>query len=197
MNKLELLKSIKAQLQSSAFIEFHEALFSLSQEDIRQLKNNDKGAVLVRLPQSEISFYDWLKKEAFPIWKDLWQEDDLQLYTISIDLLPALLKTNNTFPICDLVSADNYFFTSKMIKPLGWAQMDVITQKIKNSGSGKLLPEEGLLFSISQHPTDIWHFCYQNNLPLNKAHKIVEEAVYNGWLVHLPNSDDLLTYIDF
>ena len=64
----------------------------------------------MKLPPSEISFFEWLKKNDNIVWNDLWNEDE-DLYQVSIDLLPQFSDNRNGFPICDLQDGLNYYFT--------------------------------------------------------------------------------------
>lgn len=195
MNLQKLIQQKDEQRQDDNFISFTNAeLLSITDDQITHLIEYFHGYTLMRLPESEIEFFEWLKQEDAEVWQDLWGEED-DLYLISVDLLRHLAGKFGTFPICDLEDTPNYWFSEKHIKPKGSEALPDIFLKVE-SGQ-KLKINERFLFQLSGQTMDIWHFCYQFKIPLNKMKKIVDDMVYEGWIVHLPDPADLVKYIEF
>ena len=198
-DKLEnMIKDIlilkEEQLRAAGHISFStEELAGLSSDDAKKIIDHFHGIALMELPEQDVLFFDWLKKADHEVWNDLWRDEELP-YRISIDLLPHFLEHGNGFPICDLLDAPNFWFTAKHIKPKGKELFAGIEQKIK-SGT-KLTFVEALLAEISQGSIDIWHFCYRYKFPVAKAKAIAERMHVDDLLVHLPDREDLIKYLD-
>ena len=60
----------------------------------------------------------------------------------------------------------------------------------------RLKPEQEFLLQLSVKDQDIWHFCYRFKIPIDKMKEAIEELVFRGWLVHLPDRADLVKYIE-
>lgn len=194
MNIDALIETKKEQLNTTKYLQFSDKeLEKLQIDDTNHIVDLFHGTTLMKLPPSEIKFFDWLKINDNAVWLDLWGDHENE-YQVSIDLLPQFLKEKNGFPICDLKDAPNYYFTVRHIKPEGMAQMEQIISKTE--AQKQLDIDELILFELHIAPFDIWHFAYRYNLPLSDVKELISEMVYKGWIVHLPDSDDLLRYID-
>lgn len=194
MDFKKLVNRSKKQLDTQHFIEFSAAdLASLRLDQIQAIVNEFHGRALMKLPQAEIDFFNWLKKNNSDVWDDLWQGEE-DLYLVSIDLLSCFIEGGLGFPICDLVDQPNYWFNVRLIKPKGMEELENIIWKLEQGN--KISISEAFLLEISTRPIDIWHFCYNNNLPVEKLKKVVDDLVYEGFLVHLTNREDLVKYID-
>ncbi|MCB9059071.1 MAG: hypothetical protein H6627_10940 [Calditrichae bacterium] len=194
MSVREIILEKEKQLFEEEFIQFSDQEIAKMQlSESNNIVEHFHGHALMKLPPAEIRFFDWLKKNDNAVWQDIWGDDE-NLYRVSIDLLPQFLKENNGFPICDLQETPNYYFTQKHIKPEGMAQMESIILKTQNNT--KLDIDELVLFELHIAPFDIWHFAYRYDLPLADCKELISEMVYKGWIVHLPDSEDLLRYID-
>ena len=194
MNLSELINKKQEEFNQKNYIQFEQQdLEQLDAKSALKVIDHFHGHTLMKLPQTEIDFFEWLKINDNAVWNDLWQDEE-DLYMVSIDLLRHFLKGKSGFPICDL-EIPNYYFTVKHIKPKGLEQMETILSKTE---SGKKLDiDELLLFELHLAPTDIWHFSYRYDLPVIEVKELVSEMDYKGWIVHLPKSEDLLRYIDF
>jgi hypothetical protein len=195
MNIKKLINEKELQLDSQNYIEFTiDELNKLQTDEVQYLIDHFHGYTMVKLPQPEISFFEWLKRVDRLIWDDLWEEEDADLYLVSIDLLLHLTSFRNGFPICDLTKQPNFWFTVNHIKPKGMKEIERIFKKVEQRE--KLNIQELFLFELSKTAIDIWHFCHRYNIPVDVVKKAVEETVFNGWLVHLPEREDLIKYID-
>lgn len=190
----DLLIQKEEQLQANGHISFKdEELAGMSMKDANQIIEHFHGIALMELPEQDLQFFEWLKKADHEVWDDLWQDEESP-YQISIDLLPHFLENGNGFPICDLLDVPNFWFTAKHIKPKGKELFAEIEQKI--SSGAKLTFVEALLAEISQGSIDIWHFCYRYKFPIAKAKAIVHRMHVDDLLVHLPDREDLIKYLD-
>jgi len=190
----ELVNKKEAQLQKLGFIKFTpEELENLDLDLVEQIENHFRGHTMMRLPDSEIAFFEWLKNEDTAVWNDLWNGEE-DPYNVSIDFLHHFLKEGNGFPICDLVEEDNYWFSARHIKPKGMEKFEEINQKINENKSFTF--EEALLFEIMQNSIDLWHFCYRYKAPIHIAKQKVKKMQRDDLLVHLSEREDLVKYLD-
>lgn len=149
------------------------------------------GKKFIRLPEKEIVFFEWLKDAEKEVWLDLWDDDDLAPYIVSINLFPELIyKQNRGFPICDLVSCDNYFFAIEFMQ-------DEESNIVLEAARTRLLNHEPLTYAqklaleISIWPIDIWHFAYKYRISVSEAKKAVQELVDDFALVHLTSAEHI------
>jgi hypothetical protein len=191
----KLIEMKKQQYQENGLLKFtSEELNNLSPRDISNIKEFFHGYALMMLPDKEITFFEWLKINDPDVWDDLWSGEET-VYIVSIDLIEHFLHSGNGFPICDLVTESNYWFTLRMIKPKGRELFPLIENKLAHGQ--KLSFEEALLLEIMRGPIDIWHFCYRYKIPVVFAKKKIEEMQQGDLLVHLSDREDLVKYIDF
>jgi hypothetical protein len=167
-------------------------LATLTDDDARTLLDRHGSHVLMRLPPSEQAFFAWLRENDPEVWNDLWADDpDLM---VSLDFLIPLREGDRGFMICELEQTPNYFFTERHIKPEGIEVLESIFRRIREGAEISIA--EGLLFEIVQRPIDLWRFCFKHQVSISAAKRAVRQLVEHGWLVHLPNRDDLLPYLD-
>jgi hypothetical protein len=189
-----LLVEKEKQLHADGCIRFRDEEWeSFSVEDLEQLEKHFHGHAMVRLPDYEIEFFEWLKKNDEPVWNDLWQGDD-DPYLVSSDFIHHFGPEGNGFPICDLEEVDNYWFHSRHIKPKGMERLQAVKSHL--SDGTKMKFEETLLAEIMRNSIDLWHFCYMYRAPLVAAKARVAAMHRDDLLVHLSNRDDLVKYLD-
>jgi len=194
MDIKKILKEKDKQRQEKNYISFTaEELASLSTKEVNHITEFFHGYTLMQLPQSEISFFEWLKDSDKDVWDDLWG-DHVDTYLVSIDFLQTLTGDNPRFQICDLVETDNYWFSPRHIKPKGMEELEDVVSKIEDGE--KLNASDVFLFELSQNSIDLWHFCYKHEIDMAKMKSLISDMVYNGFLVHLTSRDDLVKYID-
>lgn len=194
MNVNTLLQEKRAQRAREHFITFEEGeLHSLRADQAEYLIEQMHGNTLVRLPDSEIVFFEWLKDMDRRVWDDLWDADEAD-YLVSVDFLRQFIDDSPSFPICDLVDQPNYWFCNRHIKPKGLEELQLILIKLENDE--QLSTAELFMYEISLSATDLWHFCHKHNLNVQAMKAVIEDMVYKGWLVHLPDREDLVKYFD-
>ena len=190
----KLLAETKKQLDEQKHIEFtSDQLSKLRLDQVQAIVDQFHGYGLLKIPESEIEFFTWLKKSDPDVWNDLWQDED-DMYLVSIDLLSHFIEGGLGFPICDLIEQPNYWFNARLIKPQGMEELENIIVKLE-SGK-KVSVSEALLLEISTRPVDIWHFSYHNKLSVERVKQVVDDLVYQGFLVHLTDREDLVKYLD-
>lgn len=190
----DFLQVKDTQRKRDNFIQFtRDELQKLSDKQVDHLMEFFHGYTLLRLPQDEIDFFEWLKDADPPVWQDLWGNDE-NLYLVSVDLLSQFSGPFPQYPICDLINAPNYWFSEKHIKPKG--RETIMTIMEKSEAGLALETEEQFLIELNIHPTDIWHFCYRNQISVDTMKKNIDEMDFKGLIVHLPDAEDLIKYID-
>jgi len=169
---------------------------SIDNQAAHQIAELFNGKFLIKFPEREINFFEWLKKEDIAVWNDLWANSEEDLYFASISFLPVLIDKSIGFPICDLLENDNYFFTPEHIDGAE-AKMfvDSIMERFMRRDS--LTLGQSLLLNISAMPTDIWHFAYNNNVALEKVKLAVKELIDENLLLHLTEAEHLAGFIKF
>jgi hypothetical protein len=146
---------------------------------------------LVRLPGREREFFAWVRMHDPEVWAELWYGDEDQL--VSLAFLPFLRTGNNGFPICDLATHENYFFTQRHLRPEAVDTLDKIIERIENGQDISI--DDTLLFEVLRGSIDLWHFCYKHKIPLDAAKAAVGRLSAEGLLVHLTSAEDLVPYL--
>lgn len=194
MNIARLLAAKEAQRKKMDFLSFTASeLEEMRADELEHVIDYFHGYALMRLPDFEVAFFEWLKKKDLAVWQDLWGDEE-NTYLVSIDLLREFTGERRQFPICDLIDQPNYWFSPRHIKPKGQEALEEIVLKIENNES--LAPDELFLVELTRGPLDVWHFCYEHRLALAEMKALIADMVYRGWLVHLEKRDDLVKYID-
>lgn len=193
---MQIIDTIKKRIADNGYIYFTEQELSvLDLETLVAITNIFSGKELCLLPKSEIAFFEWLKVNAHDVWKDIWGDE--ADYLISIDLLHTVLDTNGRgFPICDLQSVDNYFFTIENM-PNEEAKIAIDVARERFMQKEEMTPAQMLALEISLSPIDIWHFAYKHNIPLAEAKHAVQELVDDEALVHLTKAEYITPFINF
>ena len=197
MDLKALIKSKDEQKKKKQYIQFSEReLEKLRPDEAEKIVEHFRGNTLIRLPESEIKFFEWLKEADEAVWNDLWQDDqEDESYLVSVDFLMDFIRETPSFPICDLIDEPNYWFTFKHIKPEGleYLQEEI---RLKVETDQDLSLEELFLLEISVSPTDIWHFSHRHQVPVERMKQAIADMVYKGWIVHLTDRDDLVKYLE-
>ena len=189
-----LIDSKEKILKSEHCLKFSkDELSKINKSQAKKIIEHFHGRAMMALPEDEVLFFEWLKKNDLPVWNDLWEDED-HPYCISIDFLHHFIKYSNGFPICDLVTVDNYWFTGRHIKPKGMEKMEDIGVKVNQ---GKTLSfEEAFLVEIFRSSIDLWHFCFRYKVPVTVAKERIQDMHHDDLIVHLTNRDDLVKYLD-
>jgi len=190
----KLIESKEKMLESGNCFQFSiDELSKLDKIKAKQFEEHFHGRAMMKLPEDEILFFEWLKENDQSVWNDLWGDGD-QTYCISIDFLHHFIKFSNGFPICDLVDVDNYWFTGRHIKPKGLEKMEDIGVKVNEGHT--LSFEEAFLVEIFRGSIDLWHFCYRYKVPVKMAKERIDDMHRDDLIVHLTDRDDLVKYLD-
>ncbi len=180
------------------FVVFPKEFFkeaTLAQAEL--VMNNLPKSLLIKLPQREIDFFEWLKSAEKPVWDDLWGSDETSQYVVSISFLPLLLDIDyHGFPICDLEKNDNYYFTAAHMVDEE-SKMMIDSTKSMFLDKKQLTLAQLLALQISVSPIDVWHFAYKSKISVVSAKKAVEELVSDGVLVHLRSAEHLTNFLKF
>lgn len=174
-----------------------EILSGMTAEQADMIVKRFGAHTLMQLPASEITFFEWLKTADEKVWNDLWLDENVnEPYLIGISFLPVFLDSSRGFPICDLVNSDNYYFSSAHM-PDDEAGIFVEAVKERYMQGNALTVQQLLAMEISIAPIDIWRFSYHHHIPLERAKQAVHQLVADEVLIHLPQADQLNTFLDF
>lgn len=171
-----------------------EVINSMDEVQAFFVREHYKGKYFLKLPDSEIQFFEWLKSAAPEVWLDLWGDSVEEPYLVSIDFLPHLIPTGRGFPICDLISADNYYFAPIHINGRE-AELMVDTLKQRYMDKKPLTIAQTLLMEISMDAIDIWHFAYKHRVDLEQAKAAVALLVEEQSIVHFTDADHLANFV--
>jgi hypothetical protein len=172
-----------------------EVFLKMEKEYGELLRKEFTFSRMIKLPQSEIDFFNWLKENDPAVWHDLWGEDDGS-YVISIEFLPRLLeKDGRGFPICDLQTVDNYYFIPQLLVE---RESDVMVEaaKVRFIEKRGLTPSQLLALEIHFGGIDVWHFAYKHKIDLNEAKAAVASLVEDQILVHLTDAEHLAPILE-
>lgn len=158
-----------------------EELTSLSKEQADELIELFGYNTMIRLPERERTFFDWLQENDKSVWEDLWDEDDERKYYVSMAHLGSFLPGQRGFPICDLVDQENFYFTSDDItendgKIFVENALDVISDR------GQLSMDQAFAVEVWRGPIDQWRFAWMYNVPLSEVKKMVRWLITEGVL---------------
>jgi len=158
-----------------------EEIGRLTQEQAARLVEIYGWNRLIRLPERERAFFDWLRREDEPIWNDLWGGEE-EPYIVSLGYLLDLTPKRRGFSICDLTEHQNFYFTQENIspeegKPLVDASLDII------AAEGRLSMDQAFLVEVWRAPIDQWRFAYMYKVPLAEVKKMVLWLLSEGILV--------------
>jgi hypothetical protein len=100
-------------------------------------------------------------------------------YLVGMGLLPELVRHGRGFPICDLESEPNFYFSYKSfhaeeIKPF----LDAAQARFE--AGEELSIEQVFVLEIRRAPIDIWRFAYQYGVPIEQMKSIALKFVADG-----------------
>lgn len=196
MTEKELLDWCEEQVKSRPYMHFPEELFKAIPKEITEKVVNKYGSKsLMRLPEREIKFFNWLKKEDPDIWYDLWNEEEEEPYLVGVSFLPIFSDITRGFPICDLEHSDNYYFAlSHFVEKESTIFLDSVKKRFLDKK--ELSISQMLALEITIAPIDIWRFAYRHKYNLIEAKAAVEILVEDGILVHLTEAEHLANFVE-
>ncbi|MBU3678479.1 MAG: hypothetical protein FGM32_02585 [Candidatus Kapabacteria bacterium] len=183
--------------EHGALVLSEQELAEMSQEDAEDVRQTFGAQTLLKLPEHEIAFFEWLRQADAPVWSDLWGDAEQAPYLVSLAFLKDFVGTSGkgAFHICDLQTQDNYFFTPDML--LEKESTDFVNAvRERFLGGENLTVEQALTVEISAGPVDIWHFAFLRGVDLQRAKRAVASLVEDRIIVHVPSADHLSTYFD-
>lgn len=194
----ELATHCRTALEQHGHLWFDaDQLALMSEQDAREIAAEFGTRALMRLPEHEVAFQEWLRTADPDVWKDLWEGEPDAPYLISLSFLADFVgaKNKGAFLICDLQSADNYFFMPDML--LEKESPDFVSAvRDRFLSGGTMTVEQALTVEISAGPMDIWHFAYLRGVDLQRAKKAVASLVEDRIVVHVPKAEHLSSFFD-
>lgn len=197
MTTQKIIDLCSKQISENSIIDLPENVFAaLTVEQAEAIVTHFRGKAFLRLPEKERRFFDWLKIHDESVWKDLWGDDSIEPpYIVSVVFLPLLLDDVRGFPICDLLTEDNYYFTNDHFLS---DEADVLIEAAKDRflAQQTLTISQLLALEISMAPIDIWRFAYHHKIDLAHAKGAVQRLVDEKLLIHLKSSEDLADFVE-
>jgi len=196
-----LIASLKSQVsdsESRGVITFDEEILSaLTPDDAKLIISQIGSTHLLKLPQKEIAFFEWLKEIHPLVWKDLWgYDDDEYRYTVGLEFLPLMLDPVRGFPICDLLTHENYYFVADhLIGEEISFYLDAVKDRYVKQES--VTVAQLFVLEISMAPIDVWRFSYHHRIELDRVMKAVNDLKEEGMLLHLQKAEDLADFVTF
>lgn len=186
----------QAATESTVLIIPENIIEQLDEETVAVIVRALHAHTFMRLPEKELRFFTWLKDADVEIWNDLWNmAEGEEPYIVSIAMLQDIIVPNRGFPICDLVTQDNYYFSSEhFVKGESDDFLAAIQDRVLSDST--LTVGQLLALEISIAPMDIWRFAYQHNLKIHTVKSAVEELVKDGLLIHLKTSAELAAFME-
>ena len=199
----KIIESCSKSIEKTNFIYLNENEFPLLNDKIiSEILDKFGGKYLIRLPESEISFFEWLKINDYNVWQDIWLNDTVdnncdEIYLVSVNLLPVFMNLDGRgLPICDLQNTENYFFTmAQMVDEESKLMIEATQELFRNHKP--LTVAQMLALEISLDPIDIWHFAYKHKIDLEQAKEAVKTLVEDNALVHLKEAEYIVPFIHF
>lgn len=178
-----------------------EFFWKISKEQAQELAAAFGTTVFLRLPESERKFFEWLRRTEPEVWQDLWGMDipdgeSEEPYLVGMGLLPEMLHEARGFPICDLTTQANFFFSIKNfhaeeIKPV----IDAILQRMEDKVD--VSPKELFLMEIRRAPIDVWRFAYFYRLPVADVKRLAAELVEDGLLRYASSREEMSDFLEW
>jgi hypothetical protein len=196
-----LITSLKEQVANSdlrSIITFDpDILSSLSKEDANEIIAQVGSTHLMRLPEKEIMFFEWLKEHHPLVWNDLWSQDEEEYrYTVGLELLPLMLDPVRGFPICDLLTVENYYFVpDHLIGEEIPFYLEAVKERFVKQES--VTVAQLLVLEISIAPIDAWRFSYHHRIEMDRVLKAIKDLKEEGMLLHLGKAEDLAEFVTF
>lgn len=189
----------KIEISKNNFITFPEELFVNSTvEEAQKIVSGINTNALMMLPEKEIEFFEWLKQVDFPVWKDLWEDEEFAPYLVSVSFLPFLVYKSNSngFPICDLKTEDNFYFSISMMVA-DHSQTVLEAAKERFTQNLKLDLHQLLALEIAFNSIDIWHFAYKYNISLEHAKQALDILIQDKAIIHPTKAEDVAGHLQF
>lgn len=197
MENEQLINWCRENRPNNSILEIPQFIFKLLNEEQALLFENEyPNETMFKIPEREIRFFEWLKKNDPNIWTDIWSDELFPPYYVSIGLFHLFIDDGyKGFPICDLQNNDNYYFAPQHLADKE-SEILVESSKSRYMEREALTIPQWLSVSISVGPLDIWHFAYKNELSLSDCKDSVKMLVEENLLVHLKEAEHLSIFVE-
>jgi len=195
----EIINFAKNELQNKEWVVFDESIFeSLTPQQAMEVVRNLDPNALMMLSEREIEFFEWIKEVDPAIWDDLWGDDSIPPYVVSVSFLPLLVYQSNAngFPICDLIHNDNYYFNIAMMNA-DHSREVLESARARFEANQKLDIHQLLALEIAFNGIDIWHFAYKYGLDVQTAKLAADVLIKDKALNHYKKYDEVSNFLDF
>ncbi len=174
-----------------------DVLAGLGEEDVLDIVSTHGSSKLMRLPDHEIAFFEWLRVNDPAVWNDLWSDVADAPYLVSLSYLEAFAgpEARGTFLIRDLQSVPNFYFTPEMVLLKESADFLAAT-RTRLEDRASLTLGQAFALQASLGPMDLWHFAYQHGKSIDAVKEAVAALVEDRILVHVPTTEHLTDHFD-
>lgn len=196
MNIEDIVAACKYGVATNGYITIaDEVLRTLTADDVQTIQR-ECGSGLLKLPEYEVVFFEWLRSADSAVWDDLWADETQAPYLVSLSHLHRFIgERPGVFAICDLRNTDNFYFAPEMILiKESTAFLGAVRELFLRNE--RLTPAQLLALEASNGPVDIWHLAYRTNTSVEVFKKAVRQLVEDNVLVHVPDADHLATIFD-
>ena len=189
---------IDASIEKHGFIVLPDSVLDeMSADDLDDTLAAHGASRLMRLPEAEIAFFEWLRKSDPEVWADLWGDVAETPYLVSLAYLKAFAGrgAERRYFIRDLQTVDNYYFTPDMIL-IKESGDYIAASRSRLEESESLTLNQAFALQVSIGETDVWHFAYDHKRSVESVKGAVAELVDDHILVHVPKADHLTDHFD-
>lgn len=198
MTFTEVLHAIAESVAAHGYITFSgEVLAQLSPEDVASIRSAYGALYLMKLPEHEVAFFEWLKDVEPQVWTDMWGSADEAPYLVSLAHLSDFAGPMHpgSFWIRDLQTVPNYFFMPDMILQKESQDFLAASQQRLLDQQRVSLPQAFAL-QASVGPVDLWHFAYHHQIPPAEVRDAITALVDDQIVVHVPSAEHLSDYFN-
>jgi hypothetical protein len=181
-----------------------EIFWTIGREQAKELAETFGMSIFLRLPPSERAFFEWLRRAEPLVWEDVWAMDipdsvpgaENDRYIVGIGLLEEMITEARGFPICDLTTQPNFFFSIKNfnaeeIKPL----VDAVMQRMENNV--EMSVKEILVMEIRRAPIDVWRFAHLYNVPVEQVKAAALDLVDDGLMRRAETREEMSDFLEW
>lgn len=193
-----LLITTRQQLDEHGHVRYSSDEFqSMSQDHVAAIQDAYGATALMRLPDHEVAFFEWLRVNDPAVWNDLWSDVADAPYLVSLQYLSdfAGAEAGGKFLIRDLQSVPNYYFTPEMVLEKESADFLAAT-RARLEDRASLTLGQAFALQASLGPMDLWHFAYEHGKSVDAVKTAVAALVEDRILVHVPTTEHLTDHFD-
>lgn len=195
MTLKEIINKCQQSIDARGFIDLDNDIYKCIDADAAGAIAREFGnSATVLIPEKELRFFEHLRSADEAVWHDLWADSGETVYRVGAAYMPLLIEPRRGFPICDLVSCDNYYFTKEHL--IGEESM-VMLETARNQFHARkpLSLAQWLVLEVSTDPIDIWRFAYLFNISVQVGKNVVSRLVEDNAIIHLTDSGHLAPFV--